>query len=75
MIFHTGSSLNSGHYQAALSAGELHFGSKREAWFITDDGQPYHAASAAELEHMSCNSYVIGLRLLPNSRWMSGCCE
>ena len=75
MIFHTGSSLNSGHYQAALSAGESHFGSKREAWFITDDGQPYHAASAAELEHMSCNSYVIGLRLLPNSRWMSGCCE
>ena len=73
MIFHTGSSLNSGHYQAALSAGELHFGSKREAWFITDDGQPYHAASAAALEHMSCNSYVIGLLL--NSRWMSGYCE
>ena len=59
MIFHTGSSLNSGHYQAALSPGELHFGSTRGAWYITDDGQPYHMA------------YVCFL----NSRWMSGYCE
>ena len=64
-----GSQLQRTHYTykvvAMIFHTELHFGSKREAWYITDDGQPYHTVSATELEHMSCNNYVIGLRLLP----------
>ena len=59
LIFHIGATLSSGHYRTALSCAD---GTGSLRWFLTDDSTAPSRASMNELQMVSQNVYVVGLR-------------